>query len=102
MLLPIGLDILGPGGGQRRVRLREDRLVDMDRGLPSEAAAVLTISTDDWQQLSRLSRREAVNQLSANLEATNGLAVEPLANGLHKALFSQAPKTREEPACEAS
>lgn len=97
----IGLDIAGPGGGQWQVLLRGGTLDDVDKGLPSHAEAVLKISTDDWKQLSRLSRGEAVSRLSAVLEPTNGLAIEPLASGLHKALFPQASKTREEPACEA-
>jgi len=98
----IGLDIAGPGGGQWQVLLRGDRLDDVKKGLPSDAEAVLKISSDDWKQLSRLSKGEAVDQLSAIMETTNSLAIEPLAGGLHGALFSQTPKSREEPACETS
>jgi hypothetical protein len=101
-LLPIGLDILGPGGGQWQVLLQGDRLADMEKGLPSEAAAVLRISADNWQRLFRLSKDEAVRQLSGNLEILNGVPAEPLAGWLYGALFPRAAKTDQVPASEVS
>lgn len=100
--LTIGLDIMGPGGGQWQVLLRGDRLEDVERGLPSEAAAVLRTSTDNWQQLPRLSEDKAVDQLSVNLEILNGIPAESLASWLYGALFSRSPKVHQEPACETS
>ena len=100
--LSIGLDILGPGGGQWQVLLRGDSLEDVERGLPFEAAAVLTISADNWQQLSTLPKGKAVRQLTGNLEVLNGVAAESLAGWLYGALFSQASRIHQGPEPEAN
>ena len=102
MPLTVGLDVLGPGGGQWQVLLRGDRLEDVDKGLPSEAAAILRISTDNWQRLPEQSREEAIRQMSGNLEILNGVAAETLAGWLHEALFSRSTKIRQVRTCEAS
>ena len=102
MPLTIGLDILGPGGGQWQVLLRGDHLEDVERGLPSEAAAVLRISIDNWQRLCRLSKGEAIRRLAGNLEILNGVAAESLADWLYGALFPRLPKIHQEPVREAS
>ena len=101
MPLTVGLDVLGPGGGQWQVLLRGDRLEDVERGLPSNAVALLRISTDNWQRLFRLSKDEAIRRLAGNLEILNGVAAEPLAGWLHGALFPRATKVNQEPAREA-
>ena len=97
--LTIGLDINGPGGGQWQVLLRGDRPEDVERGLPSAAAAVLTTSTEDWQRLSRLAEGEAVHQLSGNLEILNGIPAESLAGWLYGALFPRTLRTDRGHAC---
>ncbi|MBC8870430.1 MAG: SDR family oxidoreductase [Planctomycetes bacterium] len=102
MPLTIGLDILGPGGGQWQVLLRGASLGDVEKGLPSEAAAILRISVDNWQRLPEQSRDEAIRQMSENLEVLNGVAAETLAGWLHGTLVSRAPKIRQVRACEAS
>jgi len=85
--LAIGLDILGPGGGQWQVLLRGDRLEEAQTGLPHEPAAILRISTNQWQELPRLPRNDAIRHLSRNLEILNGFAAEPLTGRLYGALF---------------
>ncbi len=92
--LTIGLDINGPGGGQWQVLLRGDRPEDVERGLPSAAAAVLTTSTEDWQRLSRLAEGEAVHQLSGNLEILNGIPAESLAGCMGPLLAIAAGPSR--------
>lgn len=95
--LIVGLDVLGPGGGQWRLLLRGDRLEDAEPGLPSEAAAVLRIATDLWQRLPRLPRGAAIHRLGEHLEILNGAAVEVLAAWLYGALFPESPAVQETP-----
>jgi hypothetical protein len=95
--LAVGLDISGPGGGQWQVLLRGDRLHDVERGVPVRAAAMLRVSTQNWQDLRHMPRGEALRRLSDSLEILNGVPATRVAGWVLGALFPPAVQPRESP-----
>jgi len=83
----VGLDISGPGGGQWKVTVQGSRVRHLDQGLPLRSNAILRMSTEDWQQLSRAADGTSVDLLSRHFETVDWAPLNGLSRSIVNALF---------------
>jgi thioester reductase-like protein len=83
----VGLDVLGPGGGQWQLTLRGGRLVDYEIGLPDAAQPRLQLTAEEFAALTTADTtpRKLGGQLQRNGRHVNG----ELAESIRNALFSK-------------
>ena len=82
----VGLDVLGPGGGQWSLALTDGRLRHYELGLPSAEKSVLRISVDEFALCQELGA-PASETLRSLLHDANG-AGEELSREVAEALFA--------------
>ena len=86
----VGLDVLGPGGGQWHLAFTEGRLCHYEAGLPpASEEAILRITVDKFAQWQPLGAA-AAESLQSFLHGANGSAAD-LSHEVAQALFSQRP-----------
>jgi thioester reductase-like protein len=83
----VGLDVLGPGGGQWQLTLRGGRLVGYEIGLPDAAQPRLQLTAEEFAALTSAGTtpRKLGGQLQRNGQYVNG----ELADSIRHALFSK-------------
>ncbi|MEQ8787332.1 MAG: SDR family oxidoreductase [Pirellulaceae bacterium] len=83
----VGLDVLGPGGGQWTLNLRGGDLVGFELGLPRAPQPILRLTAEEFVSLTSAATgpRNFGRQLQLNGQNVNG----ELADSLRNALFSK-------------
>lgn len=85
--LVVGLDILGPGGGQWQVGLSQGCIRSIEPGLPAPSEMILRMTTDEFRALSS-SQTKLSHGLGPHLQADGQTVNGELAESIRRTFFS--------------